>query len=101
LNVSRRSIKSANAVRDHGTDELQREVEQGHLSVSLAAKAATMSEEDQAEVAARADNGEINVVRKVIKQTVRRKIERKSGLSYKMIDVENSRFIVCVRYARK
>jgi hypothetical protein len=101
LNVSKRSIQSAIVVRDHGSPELQHEVEQGHLSVSLGAKAATMPTEDQAEVAARAGNGEINVVRKVIKQMAHGKIERKSKLSHKIIDVENSRFIVCERYARK
>jgi hypothetical protein len=63
LNVSPRSIKRANAVRDHGMPELQHAVEQGHLAVSLAANAAKMSPEDQIEIVARAGNGEVNLVR--------------------------------------
>ena len=40
LNISERSIRHAAIVRDHGTPELNKEVEQGRLSVSAAAKQA-------------------------------------------------------------
>jgi N6-adenosine-specific RNA methylase IME4 len=79
LAVSMRSICSAAVVRDHGSSELQREVEQGHIPISLAEKAAKMEPEDQAEVAARAANGEINTVRKVIKQKLRKENEAALG----------------------
>jgi hypothetical protein len=39
LNVSTRSVSSARAVLDHGTDELKHAVDSGHLAVSVAAKA--------------------------------------------------------------
>jgi hypothetical protein len=44
LNVSYRSITSAAVVRDHGSDELKHEVQQGHIPISLAAKAAREAE---------------------------------------------------------
>jgi hypothetical protein len=63
LNVSARSNGNANAVHDKGTPELQHAVEQGHLAISLAAKAAKLLPEDQIEIAPRAGNREINLVR--------------------------------------
>jgi N6-adenosine-specific RNA methylase IME4 len=79
LNVSERSIQSAIVVRDHGTLELQRAVEQGHLAVSLGAKAAMLPKIKQRLIAARAENGKSNAVRTVIKQGVRRQHEKNLG----------------------
>jgi hypothetical protein len=42
LNVSERSVRRAATVRDQGTDELKHAVEQGHIAVSVAAKAAEL-----------------------------------------------------------
>lgn len=51
LNVSRRTVASAAAVRDHGTRELVQRVERGEVAVSIAAKVAGLSAEEQAKVA--------------------------------------------------
>jgi N6-adenosine-specific RNA methylase IME4 len=79
LNVSIRSGQRARVVLEHGEPELIHAVEQGQLAVSLGACAAKMSAEDQVEVAARAAKGEINVVRKVIKQKIRKEKELRLG----------------------
>jgi N6-adenosine-specific RNA methylase IME4 len=81
LNVSERSIRSAVAIRhnENTTAELQHAVVQGHLTVSLGAIAAKLPKADQREIATRAEAGEINVVRKVVKQNTRREREKKLG----------------------
>jgi N6-adenosine-specific RNA methylase IME4/ParB-like chromosome segregation protein Spo0J len=77
LNVSERSIQNAAVVREHGTAELQHVVEQGDLAVSLAANAARLPAEQQREIAKKAADGETNVVRKVIKQHIRKQDEER------------------------
>jgi N6-adenosine-specific RNA methylase IME4 len=79
LNVGRASVERAKTVQREAVPEIVTAVEQGHLAVSLGARAAKMSAEDQAEVAARAAKGEINVVRKVIKQKIRKEKELRLG----------------------
>jgi N6-adenosine-specific RNA methylase IME4 len=79
LNVGERSVERAKTVQREAVPEIVTAVEQGHLAVSLAARAAKMSAEDQVEVAARAAKGEINVVRKVIKQKIRKEKELRLG----------------------
>jgi N6-adenosine-specific RNA methylase IME4 len=79
LNVSHASVERAKTVQRDAVLEIVKAVEQGQLAVSLGACAAKMSAEDQAEVAARAARGEINVVRKVIKQKIRKEKELRLG----------------------
>ncbi len=52
LNVSRRSVASAAAVRAHGTKALVKAVEQGAITVSVAAKVAKLPKEQQHEAVA-------------------------------------------------
>lgn len=75
LNVSERSLRSAKAVLDEGAPELVAAVDQGHLAVSVAARATKLAEDDQREIAGRAQAGENNVARKVVKQKARAKRE--------------------------
>src|SRR5262249_10269413 len=51
LNVGKRSVQSARTVLDHGTPELQKAVEQGHLPVSAAAQATKLPPKQQQQVA--------------------------------------------------
>jgi hypothetical protein len=71
FNVSPKSVERARVVRDHAVPELRHAVEQGHLAVSLAAQAAKLPAEQQREVAAKAEAGEANVVRAVVKKARR------------------------------
>lgn len=71
LNVSDRLVRSAKAVQDKGTPELQRAVDQGHLAVSAAAQAAKLGPEVQNKIAGEATAGHANVARNVIKQETR------------------------------
>lgn len=75
LNVSERSLRSAKAVLDEGAPELVAAVDQGHLAVSVAARATKLAGDDQREIAGRAQAGENNVARKVVKQKARAKRE--------------------------
>jgi N6-adenosine-specific RNA methylase IME4 len=90
LNVSERSIQSAAVVFKHGTPELQHVVEQGDLAVSVAANAARLPADQQREVAEKAANGEINVVRKVIKKYIRK--QKESELGAKQLALPDKKF---------
>lgn len=79
LNVSERSVRSAAKVRDSGTPELQKAVEQGHIAVSLAQKATGLAPAQQREVAKNAAKGQHDVVRKVMKKHLRKKHEAELG----------------------
>jgi N6-adenosine-specific RNA methylase IME4 len=79
LNVSSRTVADAVKVAKDAAPELQRAVDHGRLSVSQAAIAARLNPERQAEVARRADAGEVNAARTVIKQGVRQERERALG----------------------
>lgn len=79
LNVSERSVRAAKAVQDKAVPELARAVEFGKLAVSAAAQAAKLDPETQRKVAAEAEGGAANVVRKVIKQEARAARERNLG----------------------
>ena len=50
LNVSRKSVQNAKAVRDKGTDELKDRVKSGNMAVSVAEKIARMPKDKQAEI---------------------------------------------------
>jgi len=71
LSVSERSLRHAKVAQDEGAPELVAAVDQGHLAVSIAASAAKLPVEDQREIASRAEAGEINAARKVVKQKAR------------------------------
>jgi ParB-like chromosome segregation protein Spo0J len=109
LNVSARSIGNANAVRDQGTPELQRAVEQGHIAISVAARTAKLPDDEQRSVAAKAATGKATMIGlKPLAMLIRRRaearvrlIERKLRLSHKIIDIEKPRFNLCERYAQK
>jgi N6-adenosine-specific RNA methylase IME4 len=58
LNVGKRSVERAAAVRDHGSPELVHAVEQGRVAVSVAADIATQPIDQQREIVARGE-GEI------------------------------------------
>lgn len=55
LNVGERSVARAREVQEHGTPELVHAVEHGAVSVSAAADVATLSAQEQREVAARGE----------------------------------------------
>jgi N6-adenosine-specific RNA methylase IME4 len=60
LNVSVRSGQRARFVLDNGTPDLIAAVDQGHIAVSEAAKAATLPDDEQFAVAAEAGKGKVN-----------------------------------------
>jgi N6-adenosine-specific RNA methylase IME4 len=77
LNVGVASIKRARTVLEKGTDELKHAVEQGHIAVSLAAKAAELPKAQQREIVKQAEAGNANVVRNVVKKAARADREQK------------------------
>ncbi|TAI59991.1 hypothetical protein CWO89_43180 [Bradyrhizobium sp. Leo170] len=79
MNVSERSVNAASAVLDHAAPELAQAVNQGHLAVSIAARASKLPAEDQCEIASLAQAGEINAARKVVKQKARAQREAVLG----------------------
>jgi len=81
LNVSIDSGKRARVVLEKGTAELVAAVDQGHLAVSVAAKAASLPVADQREIAAKATAGDANAARTVTKQKARSAKEAKLGLT--------------------
>jgi len=76
LNVSDRLVRSAKAVQDHGGPELVRAVDQGKLAVSVAAQAARLDPAEQRKVVEKAEAGNANAARTVIKQAAREVRER-------------------------
>ena len=79
FNVSERSVADAATVRQKGTAELGEAVRQGHIAVSVAAKAATLPETDQREIAEKAASGDANAARNITKQKARAEKEQKLG----------------------
>ena len=63
-------------MQDHGTPELVRAVDQGKLAVSAAAQAARLDPLEQRKVVERAEAGNANAARTVIKQAAREVRER-------------------------
>jgi N6-adenosine-specific RNA methylase IME4 len=92
LNVSERSVRSAAAVRDHGSPELQHAVEHGHLAVSAAAKAANLPVKEEREIAEKATAGDANAARTVLKKSVR--AAREADLGAKQIALPAKKFEV-------
>jgi MT-A70 len=68
LNVGKRSVERAREVIDRGVPELVAAVEQGRLSVSVAALATRQPESRQREAAAAAELGKENSARQIITQ---------------------------------
>ena len=79
LNVSDRTVRDAVVVKEKAVPELVAAVEQGHLPVSTAAKAAKLAVADQKEIATKARAGEVDVARKVVKQKIRKQKEEQLG----------------------
>jgi hypothetical protein len=80
LNVSHRSIIRATAVRDLGTPELHRAVEQGHIAISVAARTAKLPDDEQRSVAAKAATGKVTMIGlKPLAMLIRRRAEARSA----------------------
>lgn len=79
LNVSERSVRSAKAVQERGTPEIQHAVAQGRMPVSQAAIAVRLAQGTQRQIADEAMAGRPNVVRTVIKKEARDARERDLG----------------------
>ncbi len=79
VNVSRRLVQSATTVRERAAPEIVRAVQRGRLSISAAALAARLSPDRQALVAERAEAGDQNAARTVIKQGRREEREAELG----------------------
>jgi N6-adenosine-specific RNA methylase IME4/ParB-like chromosome segregation protein Spo0J len=92
LNVSERLLRSAKMVQQEEgvAPELIAAVDAGQLAVSVAAQAVTLSSEQQREIAARAEAGEINIVTKVIKQLAR--ADREARLATKQRALPEQKF---------
>ena len=73
----RERLRRRNRFRNNAAPELVAAVEQGHLAVRVAAKAASLPVEDQQEIAEKAKAGEANAARKVVKQNARQQKEQK------------------------
>ena len=79
LNVSVRTAKHSRVVLDNGEPELVHAVEQGKITVSLAATAVKLPIEQQREIAAKAFAGDANVVRTTVKKARRQQREAELG----------------------
>jgi N6-adenosine-specific RNA methylase IME4 len=81
LSVGMRNIQNATAIRNNEnvTPELIAAVEQGKISINLAKQAASLPAADQREIAARAVEGDLRIVKKVVKRKARAKRERDLG----------------------
>lgn len=79
LNVSTRSVADAVKVKREAAPELRTAVEQGHIAVSIAAKAVTLPPDDQREIAEKARAGQVNAARSVVKEKARSDKEKDLG----------------------
>jgi N6-adenosine-specific RNA methylase IME4 len=95
LNVSPRSVRHAAAVKDKAEPELKAAVEQGHIAVSVAAKAAKLSPKLQREVAKRATKGEANAAAKAVKQETRKEREKALGAEQHALPDKKYGVILC------
>jgi N6-adenosine-specific RNA methylase IME4 len=95
LSVSPRSVRHAVAVKDRAEPELRAAVEQGHIAVSVAAKAAKLSAKLQREVAKRAVKGEVNAAAKAVKQETRKEREKTLGAQQLALPDKKYGVILC------
>jgi N6-adenosine-specific RNA methylase IME4 len=77
-------------VLNHGTPELIAAVDHGHLSASVAAKAAAFPKEDQVAIAEKAKDGDANAARTVVKQKAR--AEKEQALAVKQMALPDKRY---------
>ncbi len=80
LHVSERTVRAAVKVAATAEPEIKRAVDAGRMAVSAAAQAATLAPERQREIAARADAGDPNAARTIIKKGARAAREASLGL---------------------
>lgn len=79
LSISERALRMARTVQTRAAPELARAVDSGRLAVSVAAAAADLPAETQRRIAERAEAGEENAARSLIKQERRAEHERTLG----------------------
>lgn len=79
LNVSERSVRDAVTVKNEAAPELRSAVEQGHIAVSVAAKAASLPADTQRDIAEKARSGDANAARNITKQKARAEKEVRLG----------------------
>jgi N6-adenosine-specific RNA methylase IME4 len=79
LHVSTRSVTAAAGVIERAEPSLAREAEQGRIAVSAAGKASRLEPDLQRAIADRSAAGESNVVRNVLKQSIRAQREQILG----------------------
>lgn len=77
LNVGERSVRDAVVVKGTAAPELRAAVEQGHIAVSVAAKASLLPQADQRDIAEKARGGDANAARNITKQKARAGREEK------------------------
>lgn len=79
VNVSERTVRDAVVVEQQAAPELKAAVEQGHLAVSVAAKAVTLPVQEQRTIADKARAGDVNAARNVVKEKARFDNEKRLG----------------------
>jgi N6-adenosine-specific RNA methylase IME4 len=90
FNVSPRSVANAALIRSSAEPELRHAVEQGRLTVDLGAKAARLSRRLQLKVAQDAAEGNLRVVRVVVKKELRE--QKVAALGDKLKALPDERF---------
>jgi N6-adenosine-specific RNA methylase IME4 len=90
LNVSPRTVADAVKVKRDAAPELREAVEQGHLAVSVAAKAATLPAEDQRQIAEKAKSGHGSAARAHVKEKSRS--DNEQALSVKQKALPDKRY---------
>lgn len=85
FSVSERTVRDSVAVKSNAAPELDKAVRQGHIAVSVAAKAADLPAEDQREIAERATSGDVNAARNITKQKARAEKEQRLGQAQKAL----------------
>lgn len=88
--VDRKTLYQAGVVLENASPELVKAVDQGHIAVSLAAKAASLDPEMQREIAARATQGDANAARTIAKKGKR--AEKEKALASKIKALPDDRF---------
>jgi len=79
MNVSERSVRSAKAVQERGTLELQEAVARGALPVSVAEGVARLEPEKQRDIARQAESGDVKGAKAQVKKGAREERERALG----------------------
>lgn len=92
LNVSERSVKTARSVIEHGTPELQHEVEAGRVSVSAAADVATLPEPEQIEVVAKGEKEILQKAKEIRAEKARTRREELDAIAAKPIPVPDGQY---------